>query len=80
MAEAKHTEIAQNLLIKVQPRKVKKKKQTQNPTQTKLIWIYIFQIKQKRTGIGSFIHHSKSFEALAVCLQKHMWAEHKSVH
>ena len=37
MAEAKHTEIAQNLLIKKQPRKVKKKKQTQNPTQTKLI-------------------------------------------
>ena len=80
MAEAKHTEIAQNLLIKEQPRKVKKKKQTQNPTQTKLIWIYIFQIKQKRTDIGSFIHHSKSFEALAVCVQKHMWAEHKSMH
>ena len=37
MAEAKHTEIAQNLLIKEQPRKVQKKKQTQNPTQTKLI-------------------------------------------
>ena len=37
MAESKHTEITQNLLIKEQPRKVKKKKQTQNPTQTKLI-------------------------------------------
>ena len=34
---AKHAEIAQNLLSKEQTRKARKKKQTQNPTQTKLI-------------------------------------------
>ena len=36
MAEAKHTEIAQNLLIKEQPRKVKKKETNTKPNTNKI--------------------------------------------
>ena len=72
MAEAKHTEIAQNLLIKVQPRKVKKKKQTQNPTQTKLIWIYIPNQAKKNRHRCIYSPQQEFWSSCCMCAKTHV--------
>ena len=73
-------EIEQNLLSKIQvTTKNKTKTQTQNPTQNKFMSTYIPNSRQKRTGIGVFMHHIKSFETLATCVQKHTCTLSKNV-
>ena len=72
-------EIKQNLLVKFKQPKNKTKTQTQNPTQNKFMLIYIPNSRQKRTGISAFMHHIKSFETLATCVQKHTCTLFKNI-